>query len=83
MKSISPSLYSFNDNDENCCSSNIDKVKYCNYTNTMIIKFSGGGVYLYSALPPSVYRSFLIAESKGSYFAKKIKDVYPFLKLPS
>ena len=83
MKSINPLLYSFDDNDQECESSNIDKVKYCSYTNTLVIKFSGGGVYLYSALPPSVYRSFCMAESKGRYFFTKIKGVYPFLKLPN
>jgi hypothetical protein len=82
MKSINPLLYSFDERDELSESSNIDKAKYCSYTNTLVIKFSGGNVYLYSALPPSVYRSFCIAESKGRYFFSKIRGVYPYLKLP-
>jgi hypothetical protein len=80
---INPLLYSFDDNDEVCESSNIEKAKYCSYTNTLVIKFGGGGVYLYSAMPPSIYRSFLMAESKGRFFYKKIKGTYPCLKLPT
>jgi|GEM_PF-3977450 len=81
MITINPLLYSFDDNKHRVESSNIEMVKYCHMTCTLIVKFSGGGIYLFSALPPSVYRSFCIAESKGSFFFKKIKGVYPYKKI--
>jgi len=82
MFNINPLLYSFDDNKDDVESSNIEKAKYCSYTNTLVIKFSGGSAYLYSSLPPSIWRGFQISESKGRYFFMKIKDTYPCLKLP-
>jgi len=84
MKNINPLLYSFNDNDDiSDLSSNIECAKYCDYTRTLVLKFKGGAIYLYSSMPPSVYRSFCISESKGTYFYRKIRGVYPYLKIPT
>ena len=81
---INPSLYSFSDGEENKIdSSNIDNIKYCGYTYTLIVKFSGGGVYLYSSVPHSVGRKFLSAESKGQFLARKIVGNYPYKKIDS
>ncbi len=79
---INPSLYSFDDGDRDSVeSSNIDKIKYCSYTYTLIVKFTGGGVYLYSSVPHSIGKKFAAAESKGKYLAKYIVGAYPYTKL--
>jgi hypothetical protein len=80
--SINPLLYSFEDGDKDKVdSSNIDKIKYCSHTYTLIVKFSSGGVYLYSSVPHSVGHKLLRAESKGKYLSKYIVRNYPFVKL--
>lgn len=81
MFHIKPSLYAFDEGDALSVSSNITKAKYCNMTNTLVLEFGGQSVYMYSALPPSIYRSFCISESKGKYFYNKIRGVYPYKKL--
>jgi hypothetical protein len=43
---------------------------------TLEVAFHDGGVYQYSGVPESVYRAFLNAHSKGSYFHDHIKDRY-------
>jgi len=83
MKSINPLLYSFDDSCLVDTSTNVKAAKYCSLTNTLTVKFSGDGVYLYSALPPSVYRDFCRADSKGRFISKKIRGAYPYIKLPT
>lgn len=83
MKSIYPLLYSFDEKYNVDSSSNVKAAKYCVITNTLTVKYTGDDIYLYSAMPPSVWRSFCIAESKGSFIARKIKGAYPYKKLPT
>lgn len=81
MLNINPLLYSFDENKDKVSSSNIEMCKYCNITNTLFVKFAPDSIYLYSAIPPSVWRSFNMAESKGKFFYRKIKGAYPYIKL--
>ena len=83
MNSINPLLYSFDESSLVDNSTNVKAAKYCPMTNTLTVKFSGEGVYLYSALPPSVYRDFCRAESKGRFISKRIKGAYPYKRLPT
>ena len=79
---INPQVYKVEDEDKQSIeSSNIFSVKYCNLSNTLAVKFSGGGVYIYSSLPPRVYQSFCISESQGKYLSQKIKGAYPYKKI--
>lgn len=79
---LNPLVYKFNDEDmEGIESSNIIAFKYCNITYTLSVKFDGGGVYIYSSLPPSIYRSFCIAESKGRFLFKRIRGSYPYKRI--
>jgi hypothetical protein len=60
-------------------SSNLSSVGYEN--NTLYVSFNHGGTYSYSGVPYSVYENLLNAPSKGQYFARNIKNVYPYTKL--
>jgi hypothetical protein len=57
-------------------SSNITSIGWGH--GTLEVEFHHGGVYQYSGVPESVYRAFLSAYSKGSYFHDHIKDRYPY-----
>ncbi len=41
------------------------------------LEFTSGDVYRYYAVPPSVHRALLGADSAGRYFREHIRDVYP------
>ena len=41
------------------------------------LEFSSGDLYRYFAVPPSVHRGLLSAESAGRFFAERIRPVYP------
>ena len=41
------------------------------------LEFTSGEIYRYYAVPPSVHRSLLSAESAGRYFRDHIREVYP------
>lgn len=41
------------------------------------LEFTSGEVYQYYAVPPSVHRALLEAESAGRFFREHIRDIYP------
>jgi hypothetical protein len=53
-------------------------VGYDAATETLEIEFLGGRIYQYDSVPASVADWFLRVPAKGSYFNRKIKDVYPY-----
>lgn len=56
-------------------SSQIEAVGYDDATKTLALKFKhGGSVYHYDNVPPELYADFSAAESKGSFFGKRIKN---------
>jgi hypothetical protein len=64
-------------------SSTIDEAAYDVKTNTMLVNFKSGSImqwYAYSNVPIKVWVDFTKAESKGSFFAKKIKEEYESVK---
>lgn len=61
-------------------SSNLVSVGYDSNTSTLEIEFHNG-LYEYYNVPQSVYKGLMDADSKGSYFHQKIKDVFNFKKL--
>ena len=63
---------------EHVVSSNIESIGYEN--STLEIRFLSGGTYQYFAVPQHVYDELMAAESKGKYFASRIKDHYKFSK---
>lgn len=47
-------------------------------TGDLLVIFTSGRVYLYRDVPIGVYVELLNAESRGSYFAKNVRDVYEY-----
>ncbi|GGD85945.1 KTSC domain-containing protein [Microbacterium murale] len=62
-------------------SSAIRSVGYDAGLATLEIEFTSGDVYRYHAVPPSVHRALMDAESKGRYFVAHIRDVYPTVRV--
>ena len=58
-------------------SSNIRSVGYEPETRILEVEFHGGRSYQYSGVPEGVYRGLMLADSKGSYFHKHIRERYP------
>lgn len=52
-------------------------VGYDAETAVLELEFTTGEVYRYFAVPPSVHRGLLDADSAGRYFAQRIRHVYP------
>jgi hypothetical protein len=62
-------------------SSNIESMEFDFVKNVLKVEFKGGIQYLYSSIPSSVAQTFKNAESKGQFFALRIKNSYPCKKL--
>jgi hypothetical protein len=45
------------------------------------IEFRSGERYLYLQVPPHCYQQLLLADSKGSYFNRNIRNRFPFQHL--
>ena len=58
-------------------SSVIAAVGYDTETAELEVEFRSGDVYRYFAVPPSVFRALLEADSPGAYFNKNVSDHYP------
>ena len=55
----------------------IAAVGYDGATAELEVQFQSGDVYRYYAVPPSVHRALMAAESPGAYFNRHISDHYP------
>ncbi|NYE20437.1 KTSC domain-containing protein [Microbacterium immunditiarum] len=55
----------------------IAAVGYDASTAVLEIAFTSGDLYRYYAVPPSVHRGIMSADSAGRYFARHIRPVYP------
>lgn len=49
--------------------------------NELTLAFAGGGAYVYSLIPPTVFAAFAAAASKGRFVTDHIRDRYPFRKI--
>lgn len=58
-------------------SSVLRTVGYDPATAVLEIEFVSGDVYRYFAVPPSVHRALMDAESPGAYFNRRISDAFP------
>ena len=58
-------------------SSVIRSVGYDPGTAVLEVEFRSGDVYRYFAVPPSVHRGLVEAESPGAFFNRTISDRYP------
>ncbi|WP_156222730.1 KTSC domain-containing protein [Pseudactinotalea suaedae] len=55
----------------------VSAVGYDPTTNELDIEYTGGDVYRYSMVPPSVHRELLAADSIGSFVNREVKPHYP------
>jgi KTSC domain len=60
----------------NVVSSVIEEIGYSASSRTLEILFKSGAIYLYYFVPQAQYDALMAADSKGTYFNKKIKGVY-------
>lgn len=58
-------------------SSVIAEVGYDGDTAELEVQFRSGDVYRYYAVPPSVHRALMDADSPGAYFNRHVSDHYP------
>lgn len=63
-------------------STTLAAVTYDNHRETLQLDFRDGTRYLYSGIAPSLYRELLCAVSKGSFFNRRIRNRFPYVKIP-
>lgn len=57
-------------------SSNLSAVAYDESTEELYIQFNSGHTYYYPNIPKYLFDGLMSANSKGSYHAEHIKDLY-------
>jgi len=62
-------------------SSNLKASQYDTETSELIVEFKKGGKYSYEKVPMSIFTKMRMADSQGSFFAKKISKNYKYKKL--
>lgn len=58
-------------------SSNIEQAEYDADAQTLTVTFRSGADYVYSGVPPSVWRQFGLAGSKGQFLNRVVIPRYP------
>jgi len=61
-------------------SSNVDAVAYDEATQTMCVKFLGGGLYSYEAVGIGIFTSLENADSVGGFLNRVIKPYFSYNK---
>ncbi len=61
----------------------IRSLAYDAFTRELWVMFTTGRRYVYSEVPPDVYRAFFSATSRGTFFNQEIRDHYPYRELSS
>jgi hypothetical protein len=59
-------------------SSALKAVAYLPAKRLLYLEFESGERYRYFEFPPERYQDFLAAESKGTYFAQRIRNLFPY-----
>lgn len=62
-------------------SSNLAAVGYDGRSAVLTILFRSGGAYQYYAVPPGVYDQLMASASLGSFFAARIRPIYPCCRI--
>ncbi|AYY15582.1 KTSC domain-containing protein [Actinobacteria bacterium YIM 96077] len=66
---------------ERISSSAIASVGYDAASRTLEVEFRSGAVYQYIGVPPSEYRRFMAAESRGAYLNTRLKPRYGYVRI--
>lgn len=64
-------------------SSAMESISYDRSRLALRVTFNSGKTYEYGSVPPQVAREFVQADSKGRFFGKEIRSVYPFIGVAS
>lgn len=67
----------------NVTSRAIRSVGYSVRHQTLEIEFHDGDLYAYEDVPAHVHQSLMAADSKGGYFARRVRDQFPMRKVSS
>ena len=59
-------------------SSVFEAAAYLHSDRLLYLKFRSGDIYRYFGFPREQYNEFLAADSKGRYFAHRIRDKYEY-----
>lgn len=59
-------------------SSNLSAAEYDGPSRTLTIQFVDGSIYKYSGVPEATAAGLFSAPSKGQYFHRAIKGIYPY-----
>ena len=62
-------------------SSAVTDVAYRIGQQEMRVRFASGEWYAYQAVPETLYRRFLEADSKGRFFQDQVRDRFAFIRL--
>jgi hypothetical protein len=62
-------------------SSSLASVGYDDLLAMFEIEFRHGGVYRYFAVPAAVYDALMQSASKGAFVSRRVRDVYPFVRV--
>lgn len=62
-------------------STSISHIRYSPRTQELGIRFRHGGEYVYSMVAPNVYTMFENARSKGQFYHRNIKGIYPIKEI--
>ena len=65
---------------QNVDSSLIEKLAYNEKDELLTVKFKKGGVYSYQGVPRKTFEKMMVAPSVGSFFARQIRNAFPFAK---
>jgi KTSC domain len=63
-------------------SSLLARVAYDNRRSILPVAFRNGVAYQYTGVPAEIYQRLLQADSKGAYFNRCIRGLYPYELLP-
>jgi len=61
-------------------SSNVAAAGYDDESQELVVEFTSGSIYRYSGAPRSALDAMLNSPSPGSYFARHIRNAYPYVK---
>ena len=59
-------------------SSNLDAAEYDGAARALTIRFKDGQTYRYDGVPEATAAGLFGADSKGSYFHRAIKGIFPY-----
>jgi KTSC domain len=62
-------------------STTLRSVSYRRVAQVLLLEFQSLVVYCYFGVPEDVYRELMAADSKGSYFNRKIRGRFPYRRL--